>query len=236
LVQTHKLKAIGTLTAGVAHELNNPINNIMLIAARLQEDFADLPDDEKMGMAGDLVSESERARTIVRNLLDFARESESEQQALDIPKIISDTLLLASNQARLAGVKIRTETAKALPAVHGDSGQLTQVFLNLVLNALDAMPTGGTLTIAVRPALDGDELEVDFTDTGIGIPEQHISSVFDPFFTSKKKAKGTGLGLSVSLGIIKQHGGDIRVRSRVGEGTTFTVSLPTAMVPASITA
>ncbi len=236
LVQTHKLKAIGTLTAGVAHELNNPINNIMLIAARLQEDFSDLTDAEKLDMAGDLVRQSERARTIVRNLLDFARESETELQALDIPEIIDDTLLLVSNQARLVGVKILTETEEALPVVHGDSGQLTQVFLNLVLNALDAMPTGGTLTIAVRTALDGEALEIDFTDTGIGIPEQHLDSVFDPFFTSKKKAKGTGLGLSVSLGIIKQHGGDIQVRSRFGEGATFTVSLPAAKVPASITA
>ncbi len=234
LVQTHKLKAIGTLTAGVAHELNNPINNIMLTAARLQEDFTDLTDAEKLDMAGDLVSESERARTIVRNLLDFARESETEVQALDIHKIVSDTLLLASNQAKLAGVKIRTVTEEGLPVAHGDAGQLTQVFLNLVLNALDAMPTGGTLTVVVRTALGGEAVEIDFTDTGVGIPEQHLGSVFDPFFTSKKKAKGTGLGLSVSLGIVKQHGGDVRVESRVGEGTTFTVSLPTAKVPAEI--
>jgi len=234
LVQTHKLKAIGTLTAGVAHELNNPINNIMLTASRLEEDFKDLSGAEKLDMARDLVSESERARTIVRNLLDFARESETGVQPLEIRKIVTDTILLASNQAKLAGVKIQTELGQALPTVHGDPGQLTQVFLNLVLNAIDAMPAGGTLTISVGQTSDGESVEIRFTDTGIGIPEQHLGSVFDPFFTSKKKAKGTGLGLSVSLGIVKQQGGDIQVQSRVGKGTTFTVSLPTAKVPASI--
>ncbi len=234
LVHTHKLKAIGTLTAGVAHELNNPINNIMLTAARLEEDFSDLTSAEKLDMAADLVSESERARTIVRNLLDFARESETELQALDLEKIITDTLFLASNQAKLAGVKIETAVEGTLPVAHGDPSQLTQVFLNLVLNALDAMPSGGSLTIEVRAARDGESVEIRFTDTGVGIPEQHLDSIFDPFFTSKKAAKGTGLGLSVSLGIVKQHGGDIRVRSRVGQGTTFTVSLPSAKVPANI--
>jgi two-component system NtrC family sensor kinase len=116
--------------------------------------------------------------------------------------------------------------------VFGDRNQLTQVFLNLVLNALDAMPEGGTLTISVEKSEDGNYVNVSFTDTGVGIPEQNLASIFDPFFSTKKHAKGTGLGLSVSLGIIKQHGGDIDVHSEPGNGTTFTVSLPTARVPA----
>ncbi len=234
LVHTHKLKAIGTLTAGVAHELNNPINNIMLTAAALQEDYAELPDAERLDMVRDMVSESERARDIVRNLLDFARQSEVELTPLDVEEIIGDTLQLAANHVKLAKVKVRGEVEENLPSVHGDRHQLTQVFLNLVLNALDAMPGGGTLTIAVAKADDRNFMDIAFSDTGVGIPKQYLGSIFDPFFSSKKNAKGTGLGLSVSLGIINQHGGTIRVASEVGKGTTFTVSLPIARVPAAI--
>ena len=234
LVHSHKLKAIGTLTAGVAHELNNPINNLMLTAAALEEDYADLSDDERLEMVTDLVKESERARDIVRNLLDFARQSEVELAPLDVEEIIGDTLQLATNQVKLAKVKVRGEVEENLPPVHGDRHQLTQVFLNLVLNALDAMPGGGTLTISVEKSEDRNFVEIGFADTGVGIPQESLAHVFDPFFSTKKHAKGTGLGLSVSLGIIKQHGGSIRVVSEVGKGTAFTVSLPIARVPAEI--
>jgi two-component system, NtrC family, sensor kinase len=232
LVQTHKLKAIGTLTAGVAHELNNPINNIMLTAAGLDEDYGALSDAERCEMIGDLVREADRARDIVRHLLDFARESEVELTPLDVEGLISETLQLASNQVKLAGVRVRGEVEANLPAVYGDRHQLTQVVLNLVLNALDAMPGGGTLTISVARSADRHFVEIALADTGIGIPEQNLGSIFDPFFSTKQNAKGTGLGLSVSQGIVRQHGGDIRVASAVGVGTTFTVSLPVAKVPA----
>jgi signal transduction histidine kinase len=232
LVQTHKLKAIGTLTAGVAHELNNPINNLMLTAATLEEDYDTLSAAERIELVSDLVSESERARDIVRNLLDFARESDVELVPLVVEEVIRDTLQLAANQVKLAEVKVRGELEENLPAIYGDRHQLTQVFLNLVLNALDAMPGGGTLTISVQLSNDENFVDIGFTDTGVGIPEQYLGNIFDPFFSSKKRAKGTGLGLSVSLGIINQHGGDIRVESAVAKGTTFTVSLPVAKVPA----
>jgi two-component system NtrC family sensor kinase len=234
LVQTHKLKAIGTLTAGVAHELNNPINNMMLTAASLEEDYADLSDAERKDLVADLVKESERARDIVRNLLDFARQSEVELAPLDVEALVGDTLQLASNHVKLAKVKVRGDVEENLPPVHGDRHQLTQVFLNLVLNALDAMHGGGVLTISVEKSDDHNFVEIRFADTGVGIPAQYLDSVFDPFFSSKRNAKGTGLGLSVSLGIINQHGGSIRVESEVGEGTTFTVSLPIARVPAEM--
>jgi len=234
LVQSHKLTAIGTLTAGVAHELNNPINNLMLTAAALDESWEELDDAEKLELVGDLVGESERARDIVRNLLDFARESEVELTPLGVEEVIGDTLQLAANQVRLARVKVRGEVEENVPAVHGDRHQLTQVFLNLVLNALDAMPSGGTLTITVEKSADGNFVVIGFADTGSGIPEQHLHSIFDPFFSTKKQAKGTGLGLSVSKGIVEQHGGDIRVTTEVGRGTTFTVSLPVARVPAPL--
>jgi two-component system NtrC family sensor kinase len=234
LVQAHKLKAVGTLTAGVAHELNNPINNIMLTAASLQEDYDDLDEAERMDMVTDLVGESERAQKIVRNLLDFARESNIESHAIEPLHLVEETLQLATNQIKLAKVKVRGEIDENLPIIHGDFQQLTQVLLNIVLNALDAMPGGGELTISIGAARGGDFVSIEVADTGTGIPDHLLGSIFDPFFTTKPGTKGTGLGLSVSLGIIQQHGGDIQVRSEPGVGTTFTVLLPTAKVPADI--
>jgi signal transduction histidine kinase len=234
LVRAHKLKAVGTLTAGVAHELNNPINNIMLTAASLQEDYEDLPSEDRLEMVDDLVKESERAQQIVRNLLDFARESSVQLQPVDPQRLVEETLRLASNQIKLAKVKVRGEIDSNLPPVYGDFQQLSQVMLNIVLNALDAMPGGGILTIALRTPSGKDQIAVEVTDTGVGMPGQVLANVFDPFFTTKPGARGTGLGLSVSLGIVRQHGGDILVRSKLGEGTTFTIQLPVAMVPAAI--
>jgi signal transduction histidine kinase len=234
LAQAQKLKAVGTLTAGVAHELNNPINNIMLTANALRDDYEELPDEEKLDMVGDLVSQSERAQRIVRNLLDFARGSEIEASAHEVQDIIEDTLRLATNEIKRAKVKIKGELAPNLPPIYGDQQQLKQVFLNIVLNALDAMRGDGTLNISCNNTKDREHVCVEFTDTGVGIPEHMISDVFSPFFTTKPGAKGTGLGLAVSLGIIRQHGGDIKVNSQVGKGTTFSITLPVAKVPADI--
>jgi two-component system NtrC family sensor kinase len=234
LVQAHKLKAVGTLTAGVAHELNNPINNIMLTAASLQEDYPDLDDGERLEMVYDLVGESERAQKIVRNLLDFARESSIESDAIQPVRLVEETLQLATNQIKLAKVKVRGEIDDNLPIIHGDFQQLTQVLLNIVLNALDAMPGGGELKVSITSTRGGDFVSFAISDNGTGIPDHLLGNIFDPFFTTKPGAKGTGLGLSVSLGIIHQHGGDIRVQSEPDVGTTFTVLLPIAKIPAAI--
>jgi len=234
LMRAHKLKAVGTLTAGVAHELNNPINNIILTAAMLQEDFKELTEEECLQLVSDLVRESERAQRIVRNLLEFARESEGDLESHSVQGIVEATLRLASNQIKLAKVRVQGEMEENIPAIYGDRQQLEQVFLNIVLNALDAMPDGGVLRIEVANTEDREFVAVKFTDTGIGIPKQHLREIFDPFFTSKKAARGTGLGLSVSLGIVQSHGGDMRVESEVGKGTVFTVLLPVAKVPADI--
>jgi len=234
LVKAHKLKAVGTLTAGVAHELNNPINNIMLSAGTLEEDYRDFTDEERLDVIRDLVSESERAQRIVRNLLDFARESEAEVDALDACEIVDETLRLAANQIKLSGTKVERECQEHLPPLHGDRQQLQQVFLNMVLNALEAMPGGGTLTISLGPDKSRERVSIRFQDTGVGIPEQHLEDIFDPFYSSRASGEGTGLGLSVSLGIIRQHGGHIHVRSKVGVGTTFEVLLPVARVPADL--
>ncbi len=232
MVQSHKLRAVGTLTAGVAHELNNPLNNITLTAGVLEEDYAALSDDERREMARDLVDQAERAQRIVRNLLDFAREGEKKVERLVIDKILDETIELAGNQVRIAGVKISKDVPENLPDVHGDRQKLCQVFLNLFLNAVDAMPDGGTISLSAERADVPGLLAVRVADTGKGIPEHVLPLIFDPFFTTKSTGKGTGLGLSVSLGLIRSYGGDIQVTSHVGEGSAFTVLLPIAEIPA----
>jgi len=232
LVQSHKLRAIGTLTAGIAHELNNPLNNIVLTASMLKEDYNDLKDEERFDMLNDLVNESDRAQKIIRNLLDYARESEIVPVSIDLQGVIRETLRIVGNQIVLSKVKVNFKFTDTLPHVLGDRKQLIQVFLNIILNSLDAMQKRGTLTVSIEISKNRDYVYTKFADTGIGIPEEKLSTIFDPFFTTKPEGKGTGLGLSVSQSIIKKHGGNITVESQVGKGTSFTVLLPTAMIPA----
>lgn len=232
LVKSHKLRAVGTLTAGIAHELNNPLNNITLTSAMLEEDYEDLDDEERLDMVRDLTSQAERATRMVRNLLDFARESEMESELLDVGRLIDETLQLTSNEIKLKKAKVECRVNSNLPPIHGDKQHLSQVFLNLILNALDAMPGGGVLEVEIGKSTEPGYIAVDVKDSGDGIPDHVVTSIFDPFFTTKHRGKGTGLGLSVSLGIVKKHGGDIRVDTEVGKGTTFTVLLPITAVPA----
>ncbi len=231
LVQSHKLSAIGTLTSGVAHELNNPINNITLTAEMLKEDYPTLGDHERLEMVGDLVEQAARAQQIVRNLLDFAREGEIKTEKLDLADVLRGATSLAANQIRLSGARITLDVLPNLPAIHGDRQSLIQVFVNLLLNALDAVGKGGRVRIAAGSRHEPGWVEVSVTDDGPGIPAHALPLIFDPFFTTKPRGKGTGLGLSVSLGIVRQHGGDIRVRSEPGKGTEMTVVLPAAMIP-----
>jgi two-component system, NtrC family, sensor kinase len=231
LIQSHKLRAVGTLTAGVAHELNNPINNITLTAHMLLEEYQEISDEERKEMILDLISQADRSRSIVRNLLDFARESESKIESLDLGALIQETIKLAGNQIKLAGVHLDVSVLPNLPRIHGDQQQLSQVFLNILLNALDAIPKGGRIQVSVAHE-DPNFVAAKITDNGPGIPEHILPNVFDPFFTTKTKGKGTGLGLSVSQGIIARHGGQIRVSSKEGIGTTFTIILPVTTIPA----
>jgi two-component system NtrC family sensor kinase len=235
LIQSHKMRAVGTLTAGVAHELNNPLNNITLTAHVLLEDYDTLDDRERKEMISDVVKEAGRSKRIISNLLDFARESGAQVEPLDLEQLLKDTIDLALNQAKLTDIKIELQAAGDLPRIHGDSQQLRQVFLNLVLNAIDASSRKGKIQIVVLPADDPHYVAVKVIDFGCGIPEHIIGSIFDPFFTTKPKGKGTGLGLSVSQGIISKHGGRIRVSSREGAGSTFTVTLPVTTFPAGLT-
>ncbi len=234
LIQSHKMRAVGTLTAGVAHELNNPLNNVTLTAHMLLEDYDSLSDEERKEMIRDVVNETKRSKDIISNLLDFARESGSQLEPLDLKEILRDTINLAANQIKLSGIRIEFQATDNLPRIHGDSQQLRQVFLNLILNAIDASSKGGKIQVLVLPADDPGYVAVKVIDTGKGIPDHILGSIFDPFFTTKGKGKGTGLGLSVSQGIIAKHGGQIRVSSQEGKGSTFTVTLPVTTIPAEI--
>ena len=227
LAEAQKLRAIGTLTAGVAHELNNPINNISLTAEALLEDYATLSDDERRDLCRDLLTQAERAQGVVRNLLNFARQREAHLEVLDVGALIGETTRLAQNQIRLGGVRLEVTVAEPLLPIRGDRQQLAQVLLNLLLNALDAMPGGGLLRIGADRAARAGFVRIAVADTGTGIPPDALPFVFDPFFTTKG-SRGTGLGLSVSYGIVTKHGGTIEVESRVGSGTTFGVLLPIA--------
>jgi two-component system NtrC family sensor kinase len=236
LVESHKLRAIGNLTAGVAHELNNPLNNIILTAEMLKESYKELSEEECMDMVNDLVDQGERAHKIVNNLLDFARESETKSEYIYIDRLLDETIRLAKNQIKLSNIEIDTWIDKNLQPLYGDKKLLIQVFVNLFINAIDAMPDGGKLSIRVLKKQKTGFMSIQICDTGCGIPNHLISSIFNPFFTTKSTSKGTGLGLSVSKGIIEKHGGDIEVESKVNKGTTFTVHLPIVSIPAEITA
>ena len=231
LVESHKLRAVGTLTAGVAHELNNPINNITLTSHLLLEDYASLPDAERHEMITDIIHEAERTKKIVGGLLDFTRQSESKVEPLDLAEVVKNTLALSHNQLHLKGVRATLQVAPHLPLVHGDSQQLSQVVLNLVLNAVDASPKGGTIEVSVDRAKDENFVEIRVRDHGTGIPSHILPSIFDPFFTTKPKGKGVGLGLSICKGILSRHGGELTVETEVGKGATFSVQLPVTSFP-----
>ena len=229
LIQSHKMRAVGTLTAGVAHDLNNPLNNISLSAHMLLEDYDRLSHEERKEMVVDVVNEAERSKKIIANLLDFARESGSQLEPLDLARLLEDTIHLAANQIKLSGIKIELHVSDNIPRIHGDGQQLRQVFLNLLLNAIDASDKGQKIQVFVLPV--DTHVVVKVIDFGKGIPKHILGSIFDPFFTTKAKGKGTGLGLSVSQGIVAKHGGQIQVTSKEGEGSTFMVSLPITTIP-----
>ena len=234
MIESHKLRAIGTLTAGVAHELNNPLNNIMLTAHAMLEDHNDLSEDELLEMINDLINEADRSRKIIRNLLDFAREGESVSEPIDLSVLVNATIKLAQNQIKVSGAKIETQIRPHLPRIRGDKQQLKQVFLNLILNAIDAVEKEGIIKISLKQADAPGFLAVQVEDNGCGIPAYILPNIFDPFFTTKGPGKGTGLGLSVSHGIVTIHGGQISIETEEGKYTRSTVTLPSSDVPADL--
>jgi two-component system NtrC family sensor kinase len=222
LVQSAKLAAIGELAANVAHEINNPMTSILGYTTLLYEETPDTsPRKETLKL---IQNESLRIREIVRALLDFSRQRDFAKELVDIRQSVKDTLALIQRHALLSNCKIVEKYGEKLPPIEIDVPQCKQVFLNLITNALDAMPQGGTLTVSVAHA-DG-AIRIEFADTGAGIAEANLSRIFEPFFTTKPAVKGTGLGLSVSLGIVQAHGGSIEVQSEPGKGSRLTVVLP----------
>lgn len=224
IIHSRKIASLGTLVSGVAHELNNPINNIVL-TADVVNSRRKLTKDQCSAMMQDVLEQALRASEIVKNLLEFSRAHSVGHEELDLAALLRESLQISENHLALSQVTLHDEIEDGLPLIRGSRQGLQQVFLNLITNAVHAMEHGGELTVRARRET-GDRVLVEFEDTGIGIPEGDLSRVFDPFFTTKEVGKGTGLGLSVSFGIIKKHGGRISVKSQVGEGTTFTIVLP----------
>jgi len=226
LSQADKLTSIGLLAAGVAHEVNTPLAVIssytQMLAKQLQGD------PQKSGLLEKITRQTFRASEIVNNLLNFSRTSGTEFANVDINKVITDTLALLEHQFKVSKITVESDLTPNLSPIHGNPGRLQQVFLNLFLNAKDAMAGGGKLTVATA---NGEVISVRVSDTGSGIAPEHIQRIYDPFFTTKTSPKegqtrGTGLGLSVTYGIIQEHAGKIRVESDPGAGTTFALDFP----------
>ncbi len=222
LVQADKLSSIGLLAAGVAHEVNTPLAVISTYAQMLAKQISG--DAQKAPLLEKIARQTFRASEIVNSLLNFSRTSPTELVPLDLNKIVRETLTLVEHQLTAARVQIELSLTGELPRIRGNSGKLQQVFLNLFLNARDAMESGGRLAIATA-SRDG-LVRLSVKDSGAGIAPENLARVFDPFFTTKGARKGTGLGLSVSYGIVHEHGGDIEVESEPGNGTRFLLSFP----------
>lgn len=227
LVQSAKLAAIGELATNIAYEVNNPLTGVLGYAGLLLK-ADDIPSDKKEQLRT-IERETIRAREVLKNLLDFSRRKPPQLVKTDISELIQNTVLLVKGQAKQGNVEIVRDCPPGLPPVALDADEMTQVFVNLINNAFVAMSKGGTLTIRCRPDRDRSGKEVvtvELADTGHGIPEEHLDKVFDPFFTTKPDGEGAGLGLSISFMIVQNHGGRIEVESKVGQGSTFRVSLP----------
>jgi two-component system NtrC family sensor kinase len=224
IIHTRKIASLGTLISGTAHELNNPINNIILTIDTLVGGRK-ITEERRTELLEDILRQALRASKIVKNLLDFSRAETSGFNHLNLAEVLKETIRIAMNQIIISNVRLQEEIAKDLPEIKGNRQGLQQVFLNIITNAVQAMQNGGDLTIRLISE-NGSKIKVSIQDTGTGIPEEHLPNIFDPFFSTKEVGKGTGLGLSVSFGIIKKHGGQILVESKVNKGTTFTVVLP----------
>jgi two-component system NtrC family sensor kinase len=221
---SEKMASIGLLAAGVAHEVNTPLTGISSFVQMLMQGAE--PDDPKTLVLEKIERQTFRAAKIVNGLLNLARPAQVDTGPVDVNAVINDVLSLLEHQLKTGRIQVRKELATTAPFVLGIEYKLQQVFLNLFLNARDAMPKGGWLTIATRA--EGDQAIVEVGDTGSGIPADQLSRIYDPFFTTKDLGKGTGLGLSITYGIVQEHGGALTCDSAVGKGTRFTLALPRA--------
>jgi signal transduction histidine kinase len=222
MMQQEKLASVGRLSAGVAHEINNPLTTILTTAMLLQEDLE--KDDPVYDELAIISNEALRCRKIVTNLLDFARQNQPNKTNHDIKEIVAACISLTQKQAAFKDVSVVHDLSGDLPQAMVDKGQLEQALINLIINAVEATPAGGRISLATRKSDRNEFIEIVVADTGEGISEDKLARIFDPFFTTKEN--GTGLGLAITHGIIEQHGGTISVSSVAGQGTRFTISIP----------
>ena len=225
LIQSKKLASLGILTSGVAHELGNPLNNISMVAQTYLELYDRLRSEDRIEYMKTVLAESERIKKIVQDLLDFSRPKKADFKVADINSVVGNSLKLVQNTLDISRIKSQLNLKEDLPAVFIDEDRIREVLVNLLSNAVHAMPSGGTVFIRTKPAKNNDNIIIEVEDTGKGIPQEFISHIFDPFF-STKGAEGTGLGLSISYGIVRRHNGKMEVKSKVGAGTTFFIELP----------
>ncbi|MBL7178997.1 MAG: PAS domain S-box protein [Desulfobacterales bacterium] len=224
LLQAEKMSSLGKLAAGVAHQLNNPLGGIILFTKLILEEY-DLPDGARQDL-NRVVKDAERCRDTVKELLEFTRQTRHLLQPHDINQAISRTLFLLKNQALFQNIKIENDLDATLPLVPSDIQQLNHLFMNIILNAAQAMEGHGKLTIKNYLLPEGNKIGIEIADTGPGIPEDILPHIFEPFYTTKNEGEGTGLGLSLVYSIVENHGGHIKVTSKPGEGTTFIIEMP----------
>jgi signal transduction histidine kinase len=226
LIQAEKLTSLGQMAASIAHEVNNPLAGVLvytqLLAKRLNSDRFNKEDALKSLAA--METELIRSTRLIRNLLDFSRQSPPALREVNANEVLERALELAAHSAELQNIQVSKELAPSLPNIMADFDQLQQICTNLIMNAIQAMPEGGKLTL--RTSADDNQLKIEVQDTGLGISKENMRKLFTPFFTTKGKGKGVGLGLAVAYGIIQRHKGRIEVQSKEGEGTTFTIYLP----------
>jgi len=225
IMKSERLATIGQLAAGVAHEINNPLGTVSIYAQMILDELGKDSESCRENIAV-IMKQTNRAGRIVKDLLEFARQSEPEMRMLNINDVLTKAMSITTHAAELQNIRLLTDLSPELPDIQGDSDKLEQVFVNIMINALQAMPDGGTLTVCTRVTEDNGFVEIEISDTGCGIPQEHLSKLFDPFFSTKRTGEGTGLGLSVTLGIVEKHNGTIDVKSTVGEGSTFVIRLP----------
>jgi PAS domain S-box-containing protein len=224
LLQSEKMASLGKLAAGVAHQLNNPLGGITLFTKLVMEEY-EIEDKVREDLQR-ILKDAERCRDTVKELLEFARQTRQEMRSHDVNEALSRTLFLLENQAIFQNIEIEKNLAPALPPIPSDIQQLNHMFMNIILNAVEAMEGRGNLRLKTSLSQEHNQVVIEISDTGPGIPEEVLPRIFEPFFTTKEEGKGTGLGLSLVYGIVENHGGHIMARSQMGEGTTFVIELP----------
>ncbi|MGB9907498.1 MAG: sensor histidine kinase [Candidatus Saccharicenans sp.] len=223
ILRSEKLASVGRLASGIAHEINNPLTGILTYSSLLAEELKGTPFEEDLKT---IKEETLRCRKIVRGLLDFARDYKPEKVSANLNSLIEETLQLLEKHVNFHDIKIVRDFEPNLPEVKVDADEFRSVINNLAVNAADAMPNGGQLTITTRLDQVTNQVIIRVADTGVGISEENLKKIFEPFFTTKEKGKGTGLGLAMTYGVIKRHNGTIDVKSKLGEGTEFIIRLP----------